>query len=154
MQILGKLHWVKGIDPIADAFAGTVETDIVEAKGQGVLFFRYDGVGTTGTSVVTVQACSTIGPAATTAVPFIYRVSTTADTWGDWTAATAAVGFTTTGGSSQMYQVYVDAAHLAETGYGYVRAVFTEDEDSPVLGGVLIAVVNLRYGEQPESLID
>ena len=153
MQILGKFHWVKGIDPIADAFAGTVETDIVECKGQGVLFFRYDGVGTTGTSVVTAQACSTIGPAATTAVPFIYRISTTADTWGDWTAATT-TGFTTTAGSSQMYQVYVDAAHLAETGYGYARAVFTEDEDSPVLGGVLIAVVNIRYGEQPESLID
>lgn len=153
MQILDKLHWVKGIDPVADAFAGTVETDIVEVLGQGVLFFRYDGVGTTGTSVVTVQACSTIGPAATTAVPFIYRVSTTGDTWGNWTAATT-TGFTTTAGSSQMYQVYVDAAHLAETGYGYVRAVFTEDEDSEVLGGVLIAVVNLRYGEQPESLID
>ena len=153
MQILGKFHWVKGIDPIADAFAGTVQTDIVEAKGQGVLFFRYDGVGTTGTSVVTVQACSTIGPAATTEVPFIYRISTTGDTWGDWTAATT-TGFTTTAGSSQMYQIYVDAAHLAETGYGYVRAVFTESADSEVLGGVLIAVVDLRYGEQPESLID
>lgn len=153
MQILDKLHFVKGIDPIADAFAGTVETDIVEVLGQGVLFFRYDGVGTTGTSVVTVQACSTIGPAATTAVPFIYRISTTGDTWGNWTAATT-TGFTTTAGSSQMYQIYVDAAHLAETGYGYARAVFTEAEDSEVLGGVLIAVVNLRYGEQPESLID
>lgn len=153
MQLLDKLHWVKGIDPIADAFAGTVETDIVECLGQGVLFLRYDGVGTTGTSVVTVQACSTIGPAATTVVPFIYRVCTATDVWGNWTAATTA-GFTTTAGSSQMYQIYVDAAHLAETGYGYVRAVFTESVDSEVLGGVLIAVVNLRYGEQPESLID
>jgi len=153
MQLLDKLHWVKGIDPIADAFAGTVYTDIVEVLGQGVLFFRYDGVGTTGTSVVTVQACSTIAPAATTAVPFIYRISTSGDTWGDWTAATT-TGFTTTAGSSQMYQIYADAAHLAETGYGYARAVFTESADSEVLGGVLIAVVNLRYGEQPESLID
>lgn len=153
MQLLDKLHFVKGIDPIADAFAGTVETDIVECLGQGVLFFRYDGVGTTGTSVVTVQACSTIGAAATTAVPFIYRVCTSTDVWGNWTAATT-TGFTTTAGSSQMYQIYVDAAHLAETGYGYARAVFTEAEDSEVLGGVLIAVVNLRYGEQPESLID
>lgn len=153
MQILDKLHFVKGVDPIADAFAGTVQTDIVECLGQGVLFFRYDGVGTTGTSVVTVQACSTIGAAATTAVVFNYRISTTADTWGDWTAATTA-GFTTTAGSSQMYQIYVDAGVLAETGYGYARAVFTESVDSEVLGGVLIAVVNLRYGEQPESLID
>lgn len=153
MIILGKLHWVKGIDPIADAFAGTVQTDIVECKGQGVLFIRYDGVGTTGTSVVTVQACSTIGAAATTAVPFIYRISTTGDTWGNWTAATT-TGFTTTAGSSQMYQIYVDAAHLAETGYGFARAVFTEAADAEVLGGVLMAVVGLRYAEQPESLID
>jgi len=153
MQILDKLHWVKGIDPIADAFAGTVRTDIVECLGQGVLFLRYDGVGTTGTSVVTVEACSNVTPGASTAVAFMYRTCTTGDTWGNWTAATT-TGFTTTAGSSQLYQIYVDAAELAEEGYGYARAVFTESADSEVLGGVLIAVVNLRYGEQPESLID
>ena len=153
MILLDKLHWVKGIDPIADAFAGTVQTDIVECLGQGVLFIRYDGVGTTGTSVVTVEACNTISPGASTAVAFMHRVCTSGDTWGDWTADTTA-GFTTTAGSSQLYQIYVDAAELAEEGYGYARAVFTESVNSEVLGGVLIAVVGLRYGEQPESLID
>ncbi|RLC77704.1 MAG: hypothetical protein DRJ03_26415 [Chloroflexi bacterium] len=151
MQLLDKLHWMKGIDPVADAFSGTASTDIVKAMGEGVLFIRYHGVGTTGTSTVTVEACDDTTPSNSTAVAFMYRTCTSGDTWGAWTTATAS-GFTTTAGSSQMYQIYVDSAELAEEGYGYVRAKFTESVDDPVLGCVLIAIVNQRYGEQPESL--
>lgn len=153
MILLDKLHWVSGVVPVADAFTGTVATDIFEVWGQGALFIRHDGAGATGTSVVTVLACDDTTPSNTTAVAFMYRVCTTGDTWGDWTQATSA-GFTTTAGANQMYQIYVDAAVLAEVGYGYVKAVFTESVDNPVTGGVLCAVVDLRYGEQPESLID
>lgn len=153
MQLLDKLHWVSGVVPVADAFTGTVSTDIFEVWGQGALFIRHDGAGATGTSTVTVEACDNITPSNTTAVAFMYRVCTTGDTWGAWTAATS-TGFATTAGANQMYQIYVDAAVLAEQGYGYVRAKFTELVDNPVTGCVLCAVVGLRYGEQPESLID
>lgn len=153
MILLDKLHWVSGAVPVADAFTGTVSSDIFECWGQGAFFLRHDGAGATGTSVVTVDACDDITPSNTTAVRFIYRVCTTGDTWGAWTQATS-TGFTTTAGANQMYQIYVDAAVLGETGYGYVRATFTESVDNPVTGGVLCAVVGLRYGEQPESLID
>lgn len=151
--MFNEIHWVKGLDPIADAFADTVVTDIFEVLGKGAIFIIYKGVGTTGTSVITVLACDDTEPSNTAAVPFLYRACTSGDTWGNWTAATT-TGFTTTAGSSQLYEIRVDAAVLAEQGYGYVKLQAVEAEDSPVLGGVLAGVYGLRYAEQPESLID
>lgn len=148
-----EIHWVKGIDPVADAFDGTVNTDIFELWGREALFMIYKGVGLTGTSLITIDACDTIVPGATTAVPFRYRICTATDAWGAWTAATAA-GFTTTVGSSQMYEIRVDAADVGAAGYGYVRLTAVEVANNPVLGGVLAGVCGLRYREQPESLID
>jgi len=153
MAVNQEIHWVKGIDPIADAFSGTVATDIFEALGHEVVFIIYKGVGTTGTSTITVLACDDIVPTNTTAVPFRYRTCTTGDTWGDWTAATV-TGFATTAGSSQLYEIRVDPADLGATGYGYVKLVAVELVASAVLGGVLAGVCGLRYREQPESLID
>jgi hypothetical protein len=143
MNILEGLHFVKGIDPIADAFAGTVSTDVFKVQGEGAWGMRYHGVGATGTSTITAEACDNVTPSNTTAVAFMYRISTTGDTWGAWTQATA-TGFTTTAGSSQMYEMFVPAAELASEGYGYCRFKFTEVVDNPVLGGVLCAVVNPR----------
>ena len=148
-----EIHWVKGIDPIADAFEGTVNTDIVEALGHDVVFMIYKGVGATGTSTITIDACDDIVASATTAVPFRYRTCVATDVWGAWTAA-AAAGFVTTAGSSQLYEIRVDPADLGATGYGYVRLHAVQVVDNPVLGGVLIGVAKLRYREQPESLVD
>ena len=153
MSVNQEIHWVKGIDPIANAFAGTVYSDVFELWGHEALFIIYKGVGTTGTSIVTVEACSTIGPAATTAVPFRYRTCTTGDTWGAWTSV-ANTGFLTTAGSSQLYEIRVDAGDVGAAGYGFVRLKMVESAASAVLGGVLCGVVALRYREQPQSLID
>lgn len=153
MNILEGLHFVQGIAPVADAFSGTVTTDVVNVKGEGVLFQIIKGVGATGTSTVTVLACDDTTPSNTTAVPFIYRSNTSGDTWSAWSKATTA-GFTTTAGSTQMYQIYCPSAELAEEGYGYAQLQAVESVDSPVLGGVLIAVVNPRVQPVKESLID
>lgn len=153
MAVNQEIHWVKGIDPVADAFSGTVATDIVEALGHEVVFLIYKGVGATGTSTVTVLACDDTTPTNTSAVAFRYRTCTTGDTWGNWTAATT-TGFTTTAGSSQLYEIRVDPADLGAVGYGYVKLQAVEVVDSAVLGGILIGVAGLRYREQPESLID
>lgn len=148
-----EIHWVKGIDPVADGFSGTVATDIFEVWGEGAVFIIYKGVGATGTSTITVLACDDTTPTNTTAVPFWYRTCTTGDTWGAWTAATTS-GFTTTAGSSQLYEIRAPADVMASTGYGYIKLVATESVDNPVLGGVLCGVYGLRYAVQPESLID
>lgn len=146
-------HSIKGIDPVADAFAGTVTTDVVNVKGEGALFTLYKGVGATGTSTITVLACDDTTPSNTTAVTFMYRACTSGDTWGSWTQATTA-GFTTTAGSSQLYQVYVDASQLAEEGYGYAQLQAVEVVDSPVVGAILIEIVEPRVQPVAESLID
>lgn len=138
---------VKGIDPIADAFAGTVTSDVVNMEGYAYACFTiYKGVGATGTSTITVLACSDTTPSATSAVPFYYRACTSGDTWGALTAATTA-GFTTTAGSSQMYEIWVDAKELAASGYGYVQLSAVEVVDSAVLGGIVIELCNPRYAD-------
>ena len=80
MQHLDKEHLIPGIYPVADAFAGTAATDIVECMSAvGVVFDIVKGVGTTGTSTITVLACDDTTPSNSTAVAFMYRASTTPD---------------------------------------------------------------------------
>jgi hypothetical protein len=148
-----EMHSVPGIYPVADAFAGTAATDIIEVQGEGILFTIFKGVGTTGTSVITVLACDDTTPSNTSAVPFKYRISTTPDTWGEWTDV-ANTGFTTTAGSNQLYEVWAAAEAQASTGYAYVKLVATESVNDPVVGAVLAQVVGGRYKEAPESYID
>jgi hypothetical protein len=139
--------------PVADAFAGTVNTDIVNCESAaGVLFVITKGVGTTGTSTITIDACDDVTPTNSTAVAFRYRISTTPDTWGAWTEATS-TGFTTTAGSNQLYEVFVSASALAEQNYGYVRLTATEVVNAAVLGGVNAFIVQPRYQPVPATLL-
>ena len=108
--------------------------------------------GGTGTALILAQACSNAAAAATTAVPYYYRESTTLDTWGAWTHATA-TGWTCTNGSNNMIQIFVPAAELAATGYGYCRLSMTEPVDDPVVGSIATAVVQTRYQVVPATLL-
>ncbi len=145
---------VKGIDPVADAFAGTVSTEIVSMRNYAVAeFTRYDGVGTTGTSTVTVEACDDTTPSNTSAIPFLYQEVLTGDTPGVIKQATA-TGFATTAGSSQMYRIWAHAGDLAASGFEFVRATFVEVANSPVLGGVLIELKESKFdAEVPATAI-
>lgn len=133
------LHIVKGLDPVADAFSATVYTDIVNLRDYSeVAFLVYKGVGATGTSTITVEACSDNSATATTAVPFHYRrACNSTDAHGAFTAA-AAAGFTTTAGSSEMYLIVVTSDDLAASGYQWARLKAVEVVDSPVLGGIAV----------------
>jgi hypothetical protein len=154
-ESLATKHVIKGLDPVADAFAGTTGSDIVDITGhQSATFIIYKGVGATGTSTVTVEACDDVTPSNTTAVPFYYRAITSNDTNGAMTAATT-TGFATTAGSSQVYVVEVDEQELASAGYKYVRLKMVEVVDSPVLGGILIVLNNPKFGySTTNSVID
>src|SRR5690606_17891631 len=141
------VHFVKGLDPVADAFNGTVSSDIVNMKDYShATFVVYKGVGATGTSTITVEACDDTSGSNTTAIPFRYKAITSGDTEGSLTTATAA-GFTTTAGSSQIYVIEVAAEELGDTGYGYVRLTATEVANDPVLGGILILLHGARYAQ-------
>lgn len=151
MQIPTDLHFVKGLDPVADAFAATVYSDIIEVAGQGIGFVIYKGVGTTGTSTITVEACDDISASNSTAVVFWYKRVGTTDS--GWTAATTS-GFTTIAGSSDLYHIAVPADQIGETGYAYARLKAVESVDSAVLGGILAYVYGGRFTPQPTSLVD
>ncbi len=153
MQSVSKRHAIPVLYPVADAFTGTVTTDVVEVQGEGVLFEICKGVGATGTSTITILSCDNTTPSTTAAVAFQYRISTTPDTWGAWTQATT-TGFATTAGSNQMYQIYVDAQKLAANNYKYAQLKSVEVVDSPQLLGIVAYIENTRYQEQPSSLID
>lgn len=134
------LHAVKGLDAVADAFSGTVTSDIVNMnRYDKVVFIVHKGVGATGTSTITVEACDDVSATNTSALAFHYRAITSGDTEGALTAATTA-GFATTAGSSQLYLIEVSREALSAIGYGYVRLKAVEVVDSAVLGGILIAM--------------
>jgi hypothetical protein len=136
--LLEELQFIKGLDPVADAFDSTVYSDVVNmSKFERVVFAVYVGVGATGTSTLTVQACDDTTPSNRSAVPFYYREITTGDTEGAITAA-AAAGFTTTPGSSKLVLVEVREDALASSGYGYVQLKAVESANSPVLAGILV----------------
>lgn len=143
---LSTFHFVKGLDPVADALAGTVASDVVNLTNHNsAIFLIYKGVGATGTSTITVEACDDVTPSNTTAVPFYYKAITSTDVQGAVTAA-AAAGFALTAGSSQMYAVEVNAQELMSAGYKYARLKAVEVVDSPVLAGIVIALTGPRMG--------
>lgn len=137
--LMERLQVIKGKDPVADAFAGTVSSDIVDmAAFEHVLFIRHDGVGTTGTSTVTVEACDDVTPSNVVAIPFYYREVLSGDTEAAAPARKTAAGVATTAQSSKLVIAEVANQDLAETGYRYVRVKYTEVADAAVLGGILI----------------
>ncbi len=146
-HFMAEAHIVNGLPAIADAFAGTVYSDIVKMEEfNKVVFLRFSGVGTTGTSTITVQACDNVTPDNRSAVAFHYRRISVADTHAAITAATTA-GFATTAGSNEMYLIEVDADALAAdgNGYEYVQLKCVEVADDPVLGGIAIIQLQPRY---------
>jgi hypothetical protein len=130
---------VQGLAPVADALAGTVYSDIVRCDGGKVVFILQRGVGTTGNSVITVEACKDATPTASAAVPFRYKEITAADAEGALTEA-AATGYTMTAGSDRIDIVEVDPAYLAGQGYAYCRLKAVESTNDPVLAGILALV--------------
>lgn len=152
LLIDGDIHFIKGTDPVADFNATAAYSDVFEVMGDGVGFLYYKGVSAgADAAVITVVACSDTTPAASTAVPFWYKVVGAIDS--GWTAAPT-TGFAITSGSSQLYEIRAPKDVFASTGYKYCRLVATEGADHAVVGCILSYVYGLRYGPQPVSLID
>ncbi len=146
-KALQYIHPMKGLDAVADAFSGTVYSDIYNMGDyHSILFILHKAVGATGTSTITVEASDDVSASNTTAIPFRYKAITSTDVEGALTAS-AAAGFATTAGSSQLYAIEVDSAELADTGYQYVRLAAVEVADDPVLGGILAFGCGNRYAQ-------
>jgi len=150
-------HVVNALAPVADFYSGgtaAFNTDIISARGGGVLFVIQSGA-TAGAAAntITVEACSTITATAVTTIPFVYRECVATDVWGAWTAATTA-GFSAVNTvANSMWQIWVDPAEIAETGYEFVRLSGDETGDFAVVGGILAIVLDERYGPTTESML-
>lgn len=131
-----------GIAAVADFAAGDVFSDVISLKNHGrVVFITHWGVGATGVVKLTVQACDDVTPSNTSAVPFHYRINS-GGTHGAFTAATAADGVSNAAASNQIIACEIDAAALLAAGYGYARLSVDETTDSPLLGGVLVLLLD------------
>lgn len=132
--LIERLQPVKGIDPIADAHAGGVASDVYDMSAfSRIVFLVYRGVATGGTAAptYTVQACDDTVPTNTSAIPFHYRKSLGA------VAAAAAAGFQATAGSSAIDVIEVHESALAPSGYRYIRLAIAETVNDPVVSAVL-----------------
>lgn len=139
-------HVVQGLVPVADCFAGTVTSDVIDlSNAHAVTFLVIRGAGV-GASTITIEACDDTTPSNTTAVAFAYRLnSTTAtDTYGALTwATTSGIGTGIT--ANVIHQFHVDADMLANSGYRYVRLKAVETTASAVTGCVVAILHNMRY---------
>ena len=153
-HFLEKCRFVNALAPIADAFAGTVYPTGINLSQVGRLAFVIQkGVGTTGTSTITVVAGDTGSPLTETAIPFHYRtVGSNNTTIGAVTAATTS-GFVTTAGSGDMYIIEIDAQALAASGYKYAHLKAVESDDDAVLAGVLAIGTDLRYADDTSDIV-
>ena len=151
-SMLETLHFAKGIDPVADAFAGTKRSDVYSMRDhERLVFLFYCGVGATGTSTIKVNSCDDVTPTTRTAIGFWSREITATDVQGAITRR-AAAGYVNTAGSSKLIALEVAAEDL-EDGDGFVEIEFAESVDSPVLGGVCVIAGEGRYKEDVSATI-
>lgn len=150
MNFLERNHSLLVKTVVADLY-DTVQTTtpIAMTNYEHALFELIHGVGTTGTAVVTVEACDDASGNNPVAIPFRYRrqaSADSADTWGAPLSATAS-GFTITAGSHQIYAVELDARELlaAAQNKPFVRLKFTEVVNSPVTGCVIATLSGGTY---------
>ena len=144
---------IQALEPASRAMNGS--TDIINVALQhAITFVIQKGAGAVGTATVTVDACDTVGPGNTTAIPFQYRrMIGGTNTWGALTVATAA-GFVTTANANDMYEISVDPAEVtaatvnAATGNHYVRLTMTQVDATNVLIGIIAILPRQVYDQQ------
>jgi len=145
-----------GLAPVAD-FAGAdpVYSDVVSLKLHNrAQFLVFWGVGTTGTIKFTVEACDDVVPTNVAAVPFHYRITPAGAVPGAITRTTAADGVTNVAGSDQIIEIELIAAELLASGYSYARLKMDEVVNSPILGGILIQLMEpVHSGPATSSVV-
>ncbi len=149
-------HFVNALPPAADAFddsGGTVYSDIIKVAGGALEFIVITGVGATGTSTFTVEACDDVTPTTNTAIADWYYKEITSDPGDvDWTRATVA-GFTRTAGSNAMFRILIPAGIVGAQGVEYARLAAVEVVDSPVLGGILARIIETYHQPQTTTVL-
>lgn len=136
------------LQPDADAFAGTKNTDIVNLSYfRRATFLVSEGAGGTGTTKITVEACSDKAGTGATAIPFRYRLLSDGDYVAPVYVTVAATGYTTVAGANKLIAIEVEADELPD-GKPYCRLTMVEAVDSPVDGCVHAILTDPSYNQQ------
>lgn len=155
-------HIVPVYAPVADFGDGGFNTDIVSMKNtEHCAFLVVMGANAGGALTFTVDACSTVGAAATTQIPFYYSSlqgtadPVTTDVWTDVAyQATAATGVLMTTAAYQTYLIEVNASMVMNAGYEFVRLTAAETTNAAITGGVYAILSGLRHaGDDLQSAI-
>lgn len=141
----------------ADFFAGTITSDVINAKNAGVVWAEIRNVSATGTSTITVEACDDVTPSNVAAIPFYYaRVTTSTNVTTAAVLATSA-GFTTAAGENVIYQITINPADIyaaaSNAGYQYVRVKAVEVVNDPSTGWITLFTPSLRFASSTPAAI-
>lgn len=143
----GERHIINGLPPVADAFNGTVYSDVVKVSDyHAARFIVQKGVGTTGTSTLTIEACDDAAGNNPVALPFAYQKYDNASDVPDDVAQATSAGFTTPAGSNHLYVLEVKTQRMGPKKWLRLKAV--EVANDPVLAGILIELLKPRYAAQ------
>lgn len=143
----GTDHPVIGLYPVANAFAGTVYSTVVNmANAASAEFTIIKGVGATGTATITMEACDDKSGTNPVAIPFYYQPYVGTDDVPTAVVAATAAGFTTTAGSNQRYEIQVDSQRMGNKGWLRLKSV--EVAASAVLGMIDIELEGLRQATE------
>jgi hypothetical protein len=141
---------INALEPKADRFATAGETDVIRATGCEAIYFAVLlGAAADNTNTITVLACDNVTPTTETAIPFMYRLVSTAGTYGAVTAATTS-GIAIDGdlAANQYYEIEVDPSDVeaanSHAGNQFVRCTVTEGGTATAQLG---AIYCLRMGE-------
>jgi hypothetical protein len=159
-------HIVSAFVPVADAFAGGIDTDVVSLRDydQATLVIFTGAIEDAAISnLVTFNAATTAAKGGTTAMAWHRRdslSSTTVDTWGDLTAVTSA-GFNfanvvATGVANAIWYGSVTAAEVqaAVTDAEFVYATIAETVDKTITASGVWILSKARYpGMTPKTAI-
>jgi len=135
------------LPPKADAFAGTVTTIPIDLSNYNyITFIIATGLGDTGTSTITVEACSDEVATEASPIEFRYKEALSGDNFSDYILADTS-GFTTNAGENKTYVIEVDSQALAKLEYKYVRIKAVEVVDAPVEGSIVAILTGARYSD-------
>lgn len=139
------IHVLNGVWPNADVYESGPITSVGVNMGkyEHATFILSEGAGGTGTTTITVVACTDTSATSPTAIPFRYRLMGTQDTWGA-TTAVEATGYATVAGANKMIAIDVNAEELTAD-KPYVAVTMTELVDAACVGSMVIICKEARY---------
>jgi hypothetical protein len=130
-----------------DRLNGNWASDVINMQDWRDCIFIIDQTSGVGSGEVSLQSCDDVTPTTTSGVSGgRYRVSTTPDTWGAWTAISTSSGFVTAITPDKTYEVHIRSDELTGTNK-YVRLNVDEVTNSPVDINMIAILCNGRYHE-------